>query len=287
LNSLIFSALAGTTELTPNTRPSFENLVFDPTLYALACLIAFVTLYAAFVALRAQGRFASEGRFRMSIGTGLVALGFAMIIITVISLLVLFRAGALGGFLYLQAEFSVVYLGCAFILLGMDRIVFAVRGQAELLSNGRLRGESGLRLVLWIAFLVSVGIASAYLFDPATYTVTAVGGTRHVSQEGVFWLPPFVTLLVGAIGASTFALVSGEKATRMFASWLALFFAFEISGILRESNLIPSVGDPLADMLMAFVPLTVGSFCLAMSARRLRLIESLPRVDQTGPNVRS
>ena len=243
--------------MTPSNAPNFANLVFDPTVYGLSIFIVAAALYAAAVSLGVRRAARDPVRRRMAVGTCLAAVGFATIIGTAISLLALYRAGSVGGLLYLQVQFAVVYVGCASIFVGVDRMALSSWGPT-------------LRRLLWIAFLASVVIASAFLLDPATYTVTDVGGATRVAQEGVFWLPPFATLIIGAIVVSVSARGRAEALTRAPAFWLAVFMASEVIGILKESNLVPSSGDPFADMLLAFVPFEVGSLSLALGANSLR-----------------
>ena len=39
-----------------------------------------------------------------------------------------------------------------------------------------------------------------------------------------------------------------------------------VPGTLREATLIPSTDEPLVDLLLAFVPFTIGAFCLYHAA---------------------
>jgi hypothetical protein len=117
-----------------------------------------------------------------------------------------------------------------------------------------------------------VMIALAYLFDPGTYTVTTIAGTRHVAQEPVFWLPAFVTMLVGLVSLPIATARTGavDPTERRQARLVASCFGLCILGSMKESNFIPSLGDPLLDMLLAFVPYTAASLCLLLSAMGLR-----------------
>src|SRR5271157_1458015 len=145
---------------------SLENLVFDPTLYVLAGLTIVFSISSFFLALRAQRKLAQKEQRAIALGNGLVAIGFATIIVTAISLLVLFRSGFIGGFTYLQVEFSIVYIGCALIIFGVNKTLF--RLYSETISGGLKSGttrRSVYRVALWIVFFVSVGIALAYLFN--------------------------------------------------------------------------------------------------------------------------
>jgi hypothetical protein len=185
--------------------------------------------------------------------------------------LALLRGGLLGGFLYQQTQFLAVYVGAAMILYGLDRTVIPVNGPG--LQPQRANRETKLRAVLWITFAASIVIAVAYLFSPSTYIVIVSGATRHVAQEMVFWLPIFVTFATGVAGVPVFALRCKDASIRRHAAWFGLFFVLELFGVLRESTLIPSDGDPFADLLVAFVPFAAGGISLFGSALSLRSIE--------------
>lgn len=270
MNSLLIGLrlLADPAEsLSPNAGPSFENAVFDPTYYGLTALIVIVALAAAVLALKARVKLNDKTIRSLAGGTGLASLGFAIVFITATAFLALLRSGLIGGFLYQQALFSIVYAGSGMMLYGVDRTVFSVPDTG--LKSSRARRGAGSRSALWAAFALSVLVASAYLFSPSTYSVTVTGATRHVAQQAVFWLPPFVISTAGAVGILLFALKLSDAAVRRHSMWFGLFFGLELFGILRESTLIPSAGDPLADLLVAFIPFTAGGFCLLASSLTL------------------
>ncbi|MDA4124806.1 MAG: hypothetical protein OK438_05070 [Thaumarchaeota archaeon] len=254
--------------VSPNTGPSLENLVFDPTYYGLTALIIIVAVAAAVFGLRMRIKFTDHGLRTRATGTGLAAFGFAMIFVATTSFLALDRAALLGGFLYQQAQFVVVYVGAAMMLYGVTRTVFPEADAG--LETQRADREKRFLAALWIAFVVSVVIALTYLFNPSTYTVTVSGGTQRVAQEGIFYLPPFVIFVAGAVGLPVFALRHRDSSIRRHAIWFGLFFVLELFGVLRESTLIPSAGDPFVDLLVAFIPFTAGGFCLFASALSLR-----------------
>lgn len=259
---------AALSSVLPNTGPSLENLVFDPTYYGLTILIMTVAVVSAILTFRFRSGLTDRGERARARGLVVASLGFIVVFIAATAFLALLRTGVLGGFLYLQAQFLVVYVGSAMMLYGVDATVLSVKDAgAQSHHEGR---RTKLRAALWLAFALSVATAVAYLFNPSTYTVTASGSTQYVAQEGIFWLPPMVTFLAGIVGLPLFALTRKESAVRRHAAWLGLFFMLELLGALKESNLIPSSGDPYTDLLVAFVPFTAGAFCLLVSTRSLR-----------------
>jgi hypothetical protein len=256
----------------PGIDLSLENLVFDPTYYALTALVLVLSSSSFFIALRNRGKFVDSRKEGAALGIGLIALGFSVIFLIAFILLALFRIGSLGGFLYLQMEFILVYAGCTLVIFGVSKGMFSHRELDTPTHRRSFDIETMVRSAPWLAFVFSVGIALIYLFNPQTYTVTVVGGIRHVAQETIFWLPPFVTILVGALSALILTIKETERTIRVAMTWLELFFVSEIVGLLKESNLIRSFGDPYVDLLAAYVPFTLGSIFLLMSARKIRYV---------------
>lgn len=228
---------------------NLENLLFDPTYYGLSALVVLVALTTGVICLRRDRVLEADTDQRLAVGIGVVGFAFAAVMTVAVYFLALLREGVLGGILYLQLEFIAVFTACTALAYSVDRIALGRRRLAT-------------RIAFWISFASSVGIASVFLFDPSTYTITFSGGHEHVAQQGIFWLPAFVAFAAGAIGAL------GLR--RKHLPWLSLFFLSIILGMLKESNLIPSLGDPFVDMMAAFIPFTAGSFFLLMSALRLR-----------------
>jgi hypothetical protein len=254
--------------ISPNAGPSLENIIFDPTYYGLTALIVVLALAATLLSLRFGRSSADEKQRVRAKGTGLAALGFVVVFITATAFLALLRAGALGGILYQQAQFSVAYVGIALMLYGVERTVTTAETSDP--QPKRANRERKLRGAIWIAFAGSVVVALIYLFNPSTYTVAVSGGTQHVAQQGVFWLPAFVAFAAGVGGLPVFALMTRDATARRHAVWFGLFFVIELLGVLKESLLIPSSGDPFVDLLAAFIPFTVGGLCLLASAFSLR-----------------
>jgi Na+-translocating ferredoxin:NAD+ oxidoreductase RNF subunit RnfB len=45
-------------------------------------------------------------------------------------------------------------------------------------------------------------------------------------------------------------------------AWLAAFAGLGLIGVLREAQVIPSSGDPLVDVLVAFLPFVACGLCV-------------------------
>jgi hypothetical protein len=253
---------------------SVENIVFDPTYYLLVAVLAIVLVYTAVLGLTRRKGFGARTDRDRAVGTTFVAAGAAASNIGAASLTAVFRDSLIGGVPYLQAQFLIVYVGFGAVLYGMQAILFSARA-----PNGNLRrprSNAGLRVLFSSAYVLAVGISAVYLLNPATYTISFSGTTQHVARQTVFWLPVFLTLSFGIIALLSTALKSEEVNVRRHAFWFVLFATLVLLGLLREATVIPSSGDPLTDLLLAFIPLTFGGLILYVSSRKLGL--SSPRV---------
>jgi len=251
---------------------SFENIVFDPTYYFLAAALTIVFLYTTVLGLRMRKRSVVTADRDRALGTSLVAIGALVANAGAGTIVALGRNGLIGGVLYLQVEFLIVYAGFVALLLGIERIVLAAHASDSSLRWPRSKGE--LRVLLWSAYVLAVGVSAVYLLNPATYTITHSGGTEHVAQQTVFWLPVFLTLSFGIVALLPATLKSEEVNVRKHAFWFILFATLVLLGLLREATVIPSSGDPLTDLLVAFIPLSVGGFSLYLGSRTLDLTSS-------------
>jgi hypothetical protein len=251
---------------------SFENTVFDPTYYLLALALTFVLLYTALLGLRQRKRLSATADRDKALGTSLIAIGALIANASAVSLIAMVRDGLIGGVLYLQAEFLLVYAGFGAVFYGIEVVLFAARASKSNLRWPRSKTEP--RVLLSSSYALAVGLSLVYLLNPATYTISYSGTTQHVAQQTVFWLPAFLTLSVGIVALLPFALKSKEVNVRRHAFWFVLFATLVLVGLLKEATVIPSSGDPLTDLLLAFVPFTVGSLSLYQSSRTLQVTAS-------------
>jgi len=238
---------------------SFENLVFDPTFYAFGTVIVcFLTATVVIAIMKLRGSKSIEVR-KLVMGTVLFALGAIVTTVGVVLLSFLSRSGEIDPFLYLQSEFLDIYFGFGLILSGIQFTVYA--GGSKLAST--------FRALTWLTFAASSTISAAFLLNRATYAVSFSGSTMHVAQQLVFWLPVFLTSCIGLVVLPVLALRAGDSGLRSHASLFAVSILLVLVGCLKESNLIPSSGDPLRDLLVSFVPFTTGSVILLLAASRL------------------
>ncbi len=82
-----------------------------------------------------------------------------------------------------------------------------------------------------------------------------------------------ITTLVGSVLLFLVAFAIRKMGERQPFFWLAAYAALVFVGLLRESLILPDLGNPLTNLLVAFVPFLFGSICLdfsAVSFRRLK-----------------
>jgi len=107
-------------------------------------------------------------------------------------------------------------------------------------------------------------IGAAFVCIPATFVLNQY---REQVQLGVYWVP----LLVASAGGSVALFGSAALETTVLKSRLRLVAAFEgllFIGLLRESLILPDLGDPLLNLLVSFVPFVIGAILLAISVLR-------------------
>src|SRR5579872_1962514 len=226
-----------------------QTIVFDLTYYALALTMILLLLAGTILGLWKSRSLGSK----TTLGMGLVSLGGLIVISDSVVLIALSRNGLINGFLYQQVQFSVAYTAFTLVLYGLDKILFS-----QLVGGDQLRRA---RLFAWGTYIFSIGGASLFLFNPATYRVTIVGSQVYVAQQLVFWVPLFLVLVDGALTSAIAIFRSNNLQIRKYAGWSGLFSVLVFLGTLRESTIIPSTGDPFNDLLVAFAPFIAGSAC--------------------------
>jgi len=222
--------------------------IFDVVYYGLSALMLGVLCYTAVAGFALRRALVSPPQRHAAVGVSLVALGALLTLVAGVGFLELARAALIGDLLYQQAHFALFYVGFGMILSGV------------LAPGGRWR------IPLWVGFAAAIVIAAAFLFNPSSYTFTQSGGHVNAVQQAVFYLPLLYVTAAGALSLPWRAMRSRPQAI-----WLALFCAAILVGLLREAAIIPALGDPLLDLLAAFVPFTLGSVCLLIAVRSLRV----------------
>jgi len=202
-----------------------------------------------FGALRRRSR--SDAARAVGAGAALLAIGTAV---------------ALGGGLvadavlksspwFQQVRFGLYYIGFAVIVWGTVAIL-----------RGCVRAPWRIRIsaALAIAYAVSVLIGAAFVCIPATFVLNQY---REQVQLPVYWLP----LLIASAGGSLALFAATALDQTLLTARLRLIAGFDgllFLGLLRESQILPDLGDPLLNLLVSFVPFVVGAVLLAISVLR-------------------
>ena len=214
-------------------------------------------------------RSGSDGELRTAaIGLGWAGLGTLIALVAGVGLDLI--SPLTDDLLYQQVHFTIFYLGFALLLHGIEALAWPTAASS---SSRRLR---------WLgrgAFGLAVAVAAVYLYDPASYRVSG----HHVAQQGVFYLPLVVVLVLGASVPTAMAFARpSERALRTARLWFATFATLALVGMLRESTLLPSSGEPMVDLLLAFGPFALSGVCLLLSVRSLRAPLSVPMRQASG-----
>jgi hypothetical protein len=247
---------------------STYDIVFEATYYGLAAALTLVLASTILLGLKDRQRGADQASRNLALSTCLAALGASVSVFGGVGLDYLAKSGQIGWLEYFQVEFSVFYAGFALILAGVYLMAKSAR-QSDILRSPALHGRN-LGAFVWIPFVLTVTLSSSYLFDSGTYWITFSNGVQHVAQQKIFYLPLVWTLAISAALPAIISLKSVDAVKRGHAKWFGLFAAVVSVGVLRETTIIPSSGDPLTDLLVSFVPFALGSFCLLIAAGKAR-----------------
>ena len=152
-----------------------------------------------------------------------------------------------------QVRFGAYYLGFAAVVIGTIVMIGATSDSGRARRVGR---------ALAVVFVASVIIGGVFVLVPATFVLNRY---HEQIQLTVYWLPMLVAGAGGAVALIAVAPVV-RAGTRFRVVLVAVFEALLFIGLLRESEIVPDLGDPLTNLLVAFVPFVVGAVCLAIAA---------------------
>jgi hypothetical protein len=232
---------------------------FDVIYYALAGVILLAVGYSTLAGL--ELRRSSVPAFRgRALGIASAAVGIAVALLGG-----LFADAFLKGSLYFQqVRFAAYYVGFALITLGLNATARAAQETAPL--PGYLARPNLSSLIVWSLFLVTLAVAVFYLVNPNTFILNKDG---YQVQRVIYWVPLLTSTLAGATLLFMVAFGLKSRGKREYLVWIGTFSALVFFGLLRESEILPDLGDPLTNLLVAFVPFAVGSLCLSLGARNL------------------
>lgn len=231
------------------------DLIYD----MLCMLIGFVLAYATITGLKAFRTLPAGRTRRQASGIAEAAVGVAVALAGG-----LFADAMLKQSIYFQqVRFALYYLGFGLITLGTTKIVDAYR-TTGVQSSSFSRSTIPVWIV-WACFTGPLVLAVVYLVDSRTFILNSA---EMQVQRTIYWIP-----MLGATGSAAVVLVSEtlrrkNRCDTKVLCWTAAFAALIFFGLLCESLILPDFGDPLSNLLVAFVPFALGSFCLDLGARR-------------------
>lgn len=238
------------------------NTVYDTIYYSLTVASTLVLIYATFLGFRKRHNLSDPTYKNQALGIALAAFGFAITIFGGVLLDILTKKGIISDLLFQQLHFPILYVGLAMILFGIDASLLTVQKLFKSVVNNLHVKQQ--RIFLWGVLIATTAISMFYLFT------ISVGSSQHVVQQPVFYLPVIFVILVGIIELPILAIISKNSPIRTHLTWFSLSMFLILVGALREATVIPSSGEPLIDLLVAFGPFTAASVCLYLSARSLK-----------------
>lgn len=242
----------------PIVFATLYNNVFDGVYYTLSAISIAFLAYSSYVSLRKRAK-ASDGTLRnQAIGIGLASIGSAIIIFSGVSLNDLSNSTVISEVLYQRLHFLIFYASVAMILFGIDATLTTAK---QTLANSISRMVKPLRIAQGGAFILTVILAVFYLFT------ASLNSEGRLAQQPVFFLPLIFVVLLGVFELPILAFTVRGK-FRKPLGWFGASMVLLFIGALREANIISS-GEPLTDLLIAFVPISIASFSFYMSARSL------------------
>jgi hypothetical protein len=236
------------------------NRYFDQIYFTLSFVILVALAYSTFAGLKLRKLESNLLLKRCALGISFIAIGTAITLLAgLLADLFLKRST-----LFQQARFALFYIGFALNTLGLETVAEPTQARSQLPSY--LKPTRVTSSLIWVLFLATLAISGFYLVNPNTFIINQYG---YQIQLQIYWLPMLTISVIGAIFLFLLAIMVKHNSERGHLLWIGAYFAMIFIGLLRESLILPSLGDPLSDMLVAYVPFTLGSICLGIGARTL------------------
>jgi len=155
--------------------------------------------------------------------------------------------------LFQQVRFGIYFVGFVLVVLGTMFVIRAAVGS----RTGALRR---LSVVLLVLFVISLAISIPFLCIPSTFVLNR---NHEQVQLAVYWLP---LLVPSAVGAIVLFVAGAGSAPRARVILVGLFETLLFLGLLRESEILPDLGDPLVNLSVSFIPFVLGGIAVAIGA---------------------
>jgi hypothetical protein len=224
----------------------YFDVIYNGLSIALLLALAIALIRGLLLARRDSAADTAHGR-----GVALVAFGTALAL-----------SGGLvaDGFLksspwFQQVRFGFYFVGFGLLVVGTMMVIRAA-------ASGRSRRWRTLPFALLGLFVASLAVSVPLVTIRSTFVLNQY---QEQVQVPVYWLPMLVPTAAGAIALFVVA-VGAARRSRARAVCVGVFEALIFIGLLRESELLPDLGDPLVNLLVSFVPFVIGGIVLAVGA---------------------
>jgi hypothetical protein len=239
-----------------------ETITFELIYWGLAAGLAVVLLTVAVKGLRLRGLLPDRTSRASALGLALAAIGVETTLVAGVTLDAL--RPLTGDLLYQQVHFSIFYLGFALVLSGVDQVA----SSRPTLTPARVWAAA--RAGAWIAYAGAVGFSVWLLANAGAAATAEQRALHHVPQQPAFFLPLLLVLGISTIVLAWLATTrDAEHGTRGLVAWFSGFTGLVLVGCLREATIIPSSGEPLVDLLVAFGPFAAAGVCLYLGLATL------------------
>ena len=254
--------------------------MFELVYFGLGGVLALLLLVTATLAVRGQ-RVPTDPRQQ----TALLAICFAAcgLEVALITGVILDALKATTGDVFFQVtHFPIFYAAFAIVLYGAEKLSVAFLAPSE----GRdVRAVFGwIHRAIWSVYGVVTAVALFQLVSSATYFATTGANGGRMPQQVSYFYPIFLALAVsGFVGWSmTIRTRAGSPGQRALG-WFGAFALAALIGTLREATVIPSSGDPVTDVAVAFGPFVAAGLFLFMSLRAVLTEEMVERTSRLSP----
>jgi hypothetical protein len=239
-----------------------ETITFELIYYGLAAGLAVVLLTVAVKGMRLRRLLADRTSRTSALGVALAAIGVETTLVAGVTLDTL--RPVTGDLLYQQVHFSIFYLGFALVLSGVDQVA------SSRPTLTPVRAWAAARAGVWIAYAGAVGFSVWLLANAGAAATAQQRALHHVPQQPAFFLPLLLVLSVSTIVLAWLAIARGAAdGTRGLLAWFSGFTGLALVGCMREATIIPSSGEPLVDLLVAFGPFAAAGVCLYLGLATL------------------
>ena len=153
------------------------NSVYDALYYALTVASTLLLVYAIYVGFKKRHNLSNPTNKNHALGIALAALGFAITISGGVSLDILTKRGIISDLFFQQSHFSILYIGLAMILFGIDASLLTTQKLQSPINNLHVKQQ---RIFLWGVFMATAIVSAFFPVYFERWYFTACGSTAHI-----------------------------------------------------------------------------------------------------------